>query len=141
MPGIDPTQFFGATGSAPAKGASDKPSGQLGKDDFLKLLIGQLRHQSPLNPMNDQEFMGQMAQFSMVEQLTNLAADTKQANHRAAVDQAVGLMGKTVAYKEDEDDPEQRGTVDKVTIAEDGAVTLTVGGKPGIDPASVTEVA
>lgn len=44
----------------------------LGKDDFLRLLVTQLRHQDPLNPMKSEEFAAQLAQFSSVEQLHNI---------------------------------------------------------------------
>jgi len=44
----------------------------LGKDAFLNLLITQLRHQDPLNPMDDREFIAQLAQFSSLEQMQNL---------------------------------------------------------------------
>lgn len=47
-------------------------SSQLGKDDFLKLLITQLQNQDPSNPMQDTEFIAQMAQFSSLEQMTNM---------------------------------------------------------------------
>ncbi len=45
----------------------------LGKDDFLKLLVTQLRNQDPMNPMQSQEFAAQLAQFSSVEQLNNIS--------------------------------------------------------------------
>ncbi|MGB9715107.1 MAG: flagellar hook assembly protein FlgD [Thermodesulfovibrionales bacterium] len=46
----------------------------LGKDDFLKLFVMQLRFQNPLNPMNNTEFTAQLAQFSALEQLNNMNA-------------------------------------------------------------------
>jgi len=52
--------------------STSTPNNQLDKNSFLKLLVAQLRYQDPLNPMNDQEFIGQMAQFSTLEQMQNL---------------------------------------------------------------------
>ena len=51
---------------------------RLGKDQFLKLFVAQLQHQDPMNPMQDTEFMGQMASFSTLEQVTNLATANAQ---------------------------------------------------------------
>lgn len=61
----------------------------LGKDEFLKLLVTQLKSQDPLNPMNDTDFIAQMAQFSSLEQMQNL-------NNSYSLTQAIGLVGKSV---------------------------------------------
>lgn len=53
---------------------SERNFGELGKDEFIKLLITQLRHQDPMNPVDDKEFIGQMAQFSALEQMQNVSA-------------------------------------------------------------------
>ena len=44
----------------------------MGKDEFLLLLVTQMRHQDPMNPMDGQQFAAQLAQFSSVEQLINI---------------------------------------------------------------------
>ena len=114
-------------------------NGDMGKDAFLKLFVAQLQHQDPMNPMNDSEFMGQMASFSTLEQVSNLAAANERVASNLTSSSAIGLIGRTVSYV-DENDQIHTGKVDKVTTA-GGVPKLTVDGVDGIDPATITQVA
>lgn len=112
--------------AGPAKSAAPQtvqaPGGTLGKDEFLELFIAQLKNQDPLNPMDGQEFAAQLAQFSSVEQLTNI---NEQLTDQASLDQmialgistanAIGAIGRTVT-----------ASGDQLLIGPDGATSVTV---------------
>lgn len=71
----------------------------LGKDDFMKLLLAQLKNQNPLNPMDGTDFAVQLAQFSSLEQLTNLNTEIKtQGVNQMTLGyaQSVNMIGKEV---------------------------------------------
>jgi flagellar basal-body rod modification protein FlgD len=68
----------------------------LGKDDFLKLLLTQLQHQDPSAPLEDKEFIAQMAQFSSLEQMTSMAGDFAKLTAMLAGSEASGSLGKNV---------------------------------------------
>ena len=110
----------------------------LGKDDFLKLFVSQLQHQDPLSPMENAEFMGQMASFSTLEQVSKLAAANEQLAAQMSLTGAVGLLGRSVTYT-DAAGASQTGTVERVSTS-GGKSVLTVGGSP-VDIASVNQVA
>lgn len=74
----------------------------LDKDDFLKILVTQLSHQDPTQPMEDREFIAQMAQFSTLEQMTNLNREFSQVMKLMVASQAVNLLGKTVEIADGE---------------------------------------
>ena len=61
-----------------AKKTSKRNTGELGKDDFLNLMMTQLRYQDPLKPTEDKEFVAQMAQFSSLEQMQNMSLSLTQ---------------------------------------------------------------
>ena len=80
----------------------------LGKDDFLKLLVSQLQHQDPMNPVDDKDFMGQMAQFTSVEQLTNMATAIDRMSTASQSTQSIALIGKTVSWKKEDGSTRRR---------------------------------
>jgi len=86
--------------SVKASGAAPTTSGpSLGKQDFLKLLITQLRYQDPLNPLDQNQFLAQTAQFTSLESLQNIdrgLASLQTTMAGSALTQAANLLGKTV---------------------------------------------
>ncbi|SHN54912.1 flagellar hook assembly protein FlgD [Desulfovibrio litoralis] len=72
----------------------------LDKDAFLSLLVAQLQNQDPLNPAEDKEFISQLAQFSSLEQLTNLNKGMDgmlETTQQGQLYSAVNYIGKTVS--------------------------------------------
>jgi flagellar basal-body rod modification protein FlgD len=92
-----------------------------------------------MNPMQDSDFMGQMASFSTLEQVSNLAAANERIATSLSSTGAIGLIGRNVTYT-DANDQIHTGIVEKVTT-QDGKPFLTVAGTDGVDPATITQVA
>ncbi len=69
---------------------------ELGKDEFLKILITQLTNQDPTEPMQDRDFIAQMAQFSTLEQMTNMSGEFQKLGALLQSGQAVSVLGKNV---------------------------------------------
>lgn len=123
----------------------------LGKDAFLKLLMTQLQNQDPTSPMDDKEFISQMAQFSTLEQMANMASSfeqlaiLQQQSQLITYNQFVGKevkWHKVEAGENPEDKPtikEGTGTIQSIQYVEGSVVfTLTDGTK--LEPANISEV-
>ncbi len=126
-----------ASGTGAAEPLSEA-SGGLGKDDFLKLLVAQLQNQDPLNPVKDQEFMSQMAAFSTLEQVTNLASSNERLGETVAANQSIALIGHQVTYTK-ADGSTAEGEVENVDFSGE-SFTLTIAGETGVLPGAVTQV-
>ena len=106
----------------------------LGKEEFLQLLVAQLKNQDPMNPSNPEQMAAQLAQFSSVEQLVNinetLGAQSASSDSMAMAlnnSAAVGVIGKEVLAVGDVVDVSDGG--ESVTVAVGGlggTATLTV---------------
>jgi flagellar basal-body rod modification protein FlgD len=138
-PGVTGTTTDALT-STTGTTATRTTGGTLGKDDFLKLLVGQMKNMDPLGAGNSDpsQSMAQMTQYSILEQLTNLSNTNKELAAQTKTASTIALLGKTVSYSGADGHPVE-GKVEKVETAGD-KVTLTIGGKPGIDPKNVLEV-
>jgi flagellar basal-body rod modification protein FlgD len=141
MTTVTPSPTAAAVGSPSAAATTEpvNPNAELGKNDFLKLMIAQLQAQNPLEPSNGTEYISELAQFSQLEQTTNLAQSSSQSAAAQRVAQAVGLIGHTVSYTDPSTGATDSGSVQSIEITTEGA-TLTVEGTPGIALAGVTEV-
>lgn len=115
----------GVSNTTGASQISQQGNANLGKDEFLKILVVQLQNQDPLNPMEDREFISQMAQFSTLEQIQNL-------NNSIAFSRAYELVGKSIVTEVLSEDGKTTnliaGKVDAV-FSSSGEIFLTVGDK------------
>ncbi len=134
---IDPTT---STTGAAALGATDpkKSANFMGKEDFLKLLMAQLRNQDPSNAQDMEGMTQQMTQFSMLEQLTNLVEASETSSVSLARNHALEMLGKTISYHA-KDGTVKEGVVGHVDVSA-SAPRLTVGGDSGLLLADVVSV-
>ena len=96
MEGIDSIR------ASSTSGLDETAKKMLGKDDFLRMLLAQLKNQDPLKPLDGTDFAVQLAQFSSLEQLQSVNAELKNLGlyqMTASNAQAVNLIGKEVTAK------------------------------------------
>lgn len=122
-----------AAGSTPTRTTGN----QLGKDDFLKLLVAQLKYQDPSKPADSTQFLAQTAQFTMVEKIEDMAKTQTSLLTAQLQLGASNLVGRTVTYT-DTNGVQQTGKVSAATIS-GSSPTLRVG-NTDVPLSSVTEV-
>jgi flagellar basal-body rod modification protein FlgD len=125
--------------------------GVMGKDDFMKLLIAQLQNQDPTNPMKDNEFIAQMAQFSALEQTMNLSKSFEkfaEAQNQSQLIQYNSFVGKNIKWHEISDKVgedgkpivnEGSGMITSIKFVNGSAVFTMQDGKE-LTPGNISEV-
>ena len=124
----------GISASDPVWGASPSGESQLGKDAFMRLLVNQLKNQDPLAPAQNEEMLAQLAQFSSLEQMTELndnivgLAVLQQSNAlMSQLTSSSSLIGQNVKYADPQSGEERWGSVSSVKIDE-GLAVLSIAG-------------
>ena len=112
---------------ATAASASTLQSNNIDLQDFLNVLLTQLTYQDPLKPMDNQQFMAQIAQFTTLEQTQSLNTNIQALLNNQSSLQSVGLIGRTVDIKTDTGP--LTGTVTGLSLAGSSpTLTLSVSG-------------
>jgi len=115
------------TGSQLSSNASTTGSAKtLDKDAFLKLLITELRNQDPMNPMEDKDFIAQLAQFSSLEQMQQMKRAFDAVSSGESASRAFSMIGRNVEYADPGAEGLLRGRVTGV-VFEGGRPLLEVG--------------
>jgi len=123
-----------ATGASAYSSASDAVSKtQVDYQSFLKLLVAQMKNQDPTNPMDNTEYMAQLATFSQVEQSVQMNQKLDQMLQSSTLAQADSIIGRTITSA----DGATTGKVTEVRLISNGIVAVLEGGKgitvvPGI---------
>lgn len=134
IPGL--TSITPAASSFLSGTPASAPRQQLNQDDFLKLLTTQLSNQDPLKPMDDTQFIAQMAQFSSLQQATTLTKDFEAFSSAQQISSAQNLLSRTVSLTSD--DAVVTGPVSEVRI-KNGAAQIIVN-DTAYDPSTVTSI-
>jgi flagellar basal-body rod modification protein FlgD len=107
------------------KATNGKDPSELGKDEFMQLLLAQLKQQDPMKPMDDQAFIAQVAQFNSLDRLSSLNTAVGSLLEAQQLTEASGMIGKVVTAL-DADGKTVTAQVTAVGV-EDGKAMLHLG--------------
>lgn len=136
------------TSSTTQSSSTTTPNDVLGKDAFLQLLVTQLKNQDPSQPVDNSQFISEMAQFTSLEQTQNMSdAITQFVNSQngSALGTSATMIGKTITWTPSSNSTTgtsnstpQSGVVTAVSL-NNGQVTYMVG-NTAVDPTTITMV-
>ena len=138
-PSVSPTLATGTSSTSGTSTDTVKKTGAsdvfgLTKDDFFKLFLSQLKNQDPTSPMDDKDFLNQMAQFTMIDTLQQV----QKSLGGTQLAQASGLIGDQVIGT-DTNGKAASGTVDRI-VQDSSGLLLVLDGGSLMDPSQVTQV-
>lgn len=109
---------------------ANKDNSALGKDAFLQLLVTQMKYQDPLDPQDNGEYLAQLAQFSALEQMTNVADGLSDVSKLVSnidtsvlVGQLSNMIGKDIQWSIDSSSTDENGNVTTTSKKMEGVVT------------------
>jgi len=131
------TSTTSTTGTTSKTGSTIGTAAGLGKDDFMQLLIAQLKNQDPMKPTDDTQFVAQLAQFSTLEATNKMSDALEELAGMQALGEAAALIGKQVSAKLT-DGTVVTGTVSQIHMV-DSKAKVVVNGQE-IDASLITNV-
>ena len=134
-------QYINSSGTAPnvnADGTLSSANQDVTQNQFLQLLVTEMKNQDPTQPTDETQTLSQLAQFSSLEQMTNLNQTMTQGNTYSQITQGASLIGKTVTTSGSSTAAGMSGVVSAVTI-NSGKTYLEVGGQ-SVDASTVTQI-
>ena len=127
--------------SSPAAATSNSLGSSLTLQDFMQVLLTQLTYQDPLQPMDNQQFMAQIAQFTALGQTQQTNSNIQILVSNQAAQQAVGLLGHTVGITTS--NGSFTGTVSSINLSSSTpqlTISTSSGTLPGISLSQITSV-
>ena len=94
------------------------------RDQFMQLLVTQLRYQDPLEPVKQENFLQQLAQFATLEGIEKLNANFEDMLRLEELTQGAALIGKSVVFQPEENSAEAVGSVDSIRVEDDRLVVI-----------------
>lgn len=132
---------YNAEAYAATQKTETKKNDELGKDAFLQLLVAQLKNQDPLDPQDNSSYIAELAQFSSLEQMTNVSSNLESLSKIVSnidtsvlVGQLSGMIGKNIDWVETINEADEEGNPISHDEAMSGVVTgvVLIEGNPNI---------